>query len=607
MPAGPVRPVRPSSTGSPGPSVRLITPRGGPDGARRVQRSGWNESCLGSRAAYARRRMARGDRGSRMSQQNVTQVRTCPADGGDGPAVRVCAVGSAGASPGRRLAGGRRTCFSWWSPRCCRRSAATWIEGLSEVLTSFPGFLTGAVAERVLAGGRVVGRIAGHRGLPAARAARPRGVGRGGARLGDLGGRGGDRVRRTRRCRSAGWLDSDGPPVFPPAALAITSAVIAVMAPYPDLAVPPFRAGADRRPDARARCSSGSRYALGAVAAWAIGLLAGTAMHLLRGSPGGFPTVTRVKAALADLGVDVEQLAPTAMRREGVAVLSGSDRRGGHRGQGVRARRMGGRAARRPVASRLVSRATAQRSSEPRRVRRARRLHHHARVARRRPRCPRWSPPDLADNGDALIAVRPDGTPLGHRRRRAHRRRRCGRCGTSSAASTPVASSITASISIASSWPTVTAGFGDLSSASVRSDELDAIADRAQLFALTRSPRPGSDVAIDQAKSAIGRDGFVAVLPYLQEASLPPFVRASVARPAHRSRHGPQRARRAARASSDVELVKRAAGHVEVVAQPRPARRRRLHDHRHAQRARPRERSAARSPTPTGGGCSLPL
>ena len=52
-------------------------------------------------------------------------------------------------------------------------------------------------------------------------------------------------------------------------------------------------------------------------------------MLLLRGSPGGFPTVTRVKAALGDLGVEVDQLAPTAMRREGVAVMSGSDRRGG--------------------------------------------------------------------------------------------------------------------------------------------------------------------------------------------------------------------------------------------------------------------------------------
>jgi hypothetical protein len=121
--------------------------------------------------------------------------------------------------------------------------------------------------------------------------------------------------------------DSNGPPVFPPAALAITSAVIAVMAPYLTL---PFRRLGRVLIVAQMLGSLflGVSHALGAVTSLAIGLLAGTMLHLLRGSPGGFPTVTRVKAALRDLGVDVEQLAPTAMRREGVAVLVGSDRNG---------------------------------------------------------------------------------------------------------------------------------------------------------------------------------------------------------------------------------------------------------------------------------------
>jgi hypothetical protein len=94
--------------------------------------------------------------------------------------------------------------------------------------------------------------------------------------------------------------DSNGPPVFPPAALAITSAVIAVMAPY--LTLPFRRVG--RALIATQMIGSlflGVAHALGGVAAVAIGLLAGTVMHLLRGSPGGLPTATRVKAALADL------------------------------------------------------------------------------------------------------------------------------------------------------------------------------------------------------------------------------------------------------------------------------------------------------------------
>jgi hypothetical protein len=129
----------------------------------------------------------------------------------------------------------------------------------------------------------------------------------------------GDVVRRA--------FDSDGPPVFPPAAVAMTSAVIAVMAPFLTL---PFRRFGRVLIGGQMLGSLflGVAHALGAVTSLVIGLLAGTAMLLLRGSPGGFPTVTRVKGALADLGVGVDELAPTTMRREGVAVFAGSDRHG---------------------------------------------------------------------------------------------------------------------------------------------------------------------------------------------------------------------------------------------------------------------------------------
>jgi hypothetical protein len=117
--------------------------------------------------------------------------------------------------------------------------------------------------------------------------------------------------------------DTDGPPVFPPAVLAMTSAVISVMAPYLTL---PFRrfGRAIMAAQVVGALFLGAALALGSVVALAIGLLVGTFIHLLRGSPGGFPTVTRVRDALRDLGVEVHEVVPTAMRREGVALLAGT-------------------------------------------------------------------------------------------------------------------------------------------------------------------------------------------------------------------------------------------------------------------------------------------
>ena len=121
--------------------------------------------------------------------------------------------------------------------------------------------------------------------------------------------------------------DSDGPPVFPPASLAMTSAVIAVFAPYLTL---PFRRFGRALVAAQVFGSLflGVSQTLGAITSLMIGLNAGALFNLWRGSPGGFPTPSRVKAASTALGVAVDQLAPTAMRREGVAVLAASDARG---------------------------------------------------------------------------------------------------------------------------------------------------------------------------------------------------------------------------------------------------------------------------------------
>jgi uncharacterized membrane protein YbhN (UPF0104 family) len=330
-------------------------------------------------------------------------------------------------------------------------------------------------------------------------------------------GKPGDVVRRV--------LDSNGPPVFPPAALAITSALIAFMAPFVTL---PFRRFGRVLIGMQMVGSLflGMAHGLGAVTSLGIGLLAGTAMLLLRGSPGGFPTVTRVKAALEDLGVDVDQLAPTSMRREGVAVLTGSD----HGGELV-VRVYGRDAWEGELLADVWRLAWYRGRRRSARLSRAEYVEHEGFItmlaARGGVAVPEVITAGLADNGDALIAVRPNGTPLVegaaaltagevqelwdqlgrlHAGGIVHHRIDLDRVVVSDARSV---------------------GFGDLSSASVLSKEVDAVADRAQLFALTVATS-GPDVAIDRARSALERDLLVAMLPYLQEASLTPLVRAAL-------------------------------------------------------------------------------
>ncbi len=336
-------------------------------------------------------------------------------------------------------------------------------------------------------------------------------------------------------------VDYDGPPVFPPAALAITSAVIAVMAPYVTL---PFRRFGRALVAAQMVGSLflGAAEALDAVTSLAIGLLAGTAIHLLRGSPGGFPTVTRVMAALADLGVDVERLAPTAMRREGVAVLEGTD------GDGAIEVRVYGRDAwEGELLADLWRLAWYRGRRRSARLSRAEYVEHEGFVtmlaARGGVRVPEVVTAGLADNGDALIVVRPVGHALGdadprldpaqvralwdqlHRLHAAgivHHRIDLDRVYTAADGS-PV--------------------FSDLSQASVQPIGPDAAVDRAQLLALTILTS-GKDDALELAMAALSRDDLVAVLPYLQEASLAP-------RAAPRSAAGGSTSTRSAPSSPD--------------------------------------------------------
>jgi uncharacterized protein (TIRG00374 family) len=160
----------------------------------------------------------------------------------------------------------------------------------------------------------------------------------------------------------------------------------------------------------------------------------------------------------------------------------------------------------------------------------------------------------LADNGDALIVVRPEGRRLDRREpvlNGEQARSLWNELGLLHACG------IThhrIDLDRVTTLDERSAGFSDLSAASVRTDGLDAVADRAQLLALTTLTSE-QDVAVDLARAALGDDGLAAVLPYVQEATLPPLVRAGL-----RSRHidvDQVRSKLAERVGADdVELVK---------------------------------------------------
>ncbi len=322
-------------------------------------------------------------------------------------------------------------------------------------------------------------------------------------------------------------FDTDGPPTIPPAALAMTTAVIRTMA--PSLTLPFRRFGrALLAGQLLGAVFLGLSLGSGSITALAVGSLAGSACHLVVGSPGGFPTIGRVSAALAQLGVAADDLTPLGMRRDGVTLLEGHDRAGKI---GVK---VYGRDA---WDGELMANAWAvvwySDARHVTRLGRAELVEHEGFMTflagRAGVRVPEVVTAGRADKGDALLVVRSFGTPLDpenlslsaddidslwdqlallHAGGIAHRR---------------------IDIDRVVHYEPGLAGFGDLSSLSVQAREVDLLKDRAQLFALV-TLAAGEDVAVASARRALGDPDLVDVIPYLQEAALPPLVHAGLNR-----------------------------------------------------------------------------
>jgi uncharacterized membrane protein YbhN (UPF0104 family) len=318
-------------------------------------------------------------------------------------------------------------------------------------------------------------------------------------------------------------FDANGPPVFPPGPLVLATAVISTSSPHVSR---PFRHFGRWLTAAQVLAAVFVQAAVlsGAVAAVAIGTLSAAIVHLLAGSPGGRPTGSRIRLALAELGVYVDDLAPAAMQSAGVVLFEGSD------ALGPLVVKVYGRDAWDAQLLTSLWRNLWYRGGErgPGRSR-VDLVEHEGFVTllaeRAGVRVPRLVTAGSAGRGDALVVVRPEGPslasvldtdegpvvdlePLWHDLARlhdagiVHRRLDLDRIVLR---------------------PDGSLGFGDLSSASVAEEPHAKAKDRAQLIGLSLL-LAGEESATVTARGVLGDEQLVAVMPFLQEAAMPPML-----------------------------------------------------------------------------------
>jgi uncharacterized membrane protein YbhN (UPF0104 family) len=320
-------------------------------------------------------------------------------------------------------------------------------------------------------------------------------------------------------------VDTNGPPVFPHGAIAVTCAVLAVTAPYLTL---PFRRFGRVLIGLQLVGSLflGATLASGAVASVAIGLLAGSLLHVVFGSPGGFPTLTRVRGALDGLGIEIEGLHAVTFSREGIAFLEGHD------GSGVLQVKVYGRDAWDGEMIASAWRSVWYRDGQRRaRGSRLEYVEHEGFVtvlARQAgARVPEVMTAGMADNGDALIVTRPDGRPLVEGAEPLTSEQLRGLWGELEILHEAGLAHHRIDLDRVDLRDDGTVGFGDLASASVQARVEDRLEDRVQLFALGLV-LSGEKTAVAGARAALGDSNVVELLPYLQEAAMPPRVRSAL-------------------------------------------------------------------------------
>ena len=319
-------------------------------------------------------------------------------------------------------------------------------------------------------------------------------------------------------------FDVNGPPVFPPGALVAATATISTSSPHLSR---PFRHLGRWLIGGQLVAALVVQAAVpsGAIAAFAFGTLAAAVVHLVYGSPGGRPTESRIKMALADLGIFVDDLAPAAMQSAGVVLVEGSDR------HGPLLVKVYGRDAWDAQLLTSLWRMAWYRGGERGAGRsRVDLVEHEGFVTllaeRAGVRVPHLVTAGSAGQGDALVVVRPEGVPLAtmlddeldddlddinlsplwHDLRKlhdagiVHRRLDLDRIVT---------------------HPDGSLGFGDLSSASVAEEAGAESKDRAQLIGLALL-LTDEESATTTARGVLGDEALIAVLPFLQEAAMPP-------------------------------------------------------------------------------------
>jgi uncharacterized membrane protein YbhN (UPF0104 family) len=326
-------------------------------------------------------------------------------------------------------------------------------------------------------------------------------------------------------------FDSNGPPVFPPGAMVVATAVMSTASPHVSR---PFRhfgrwliglqfVGA---------ILLGAALPAGATGAIAIGLLAAAIVHLAVGSPGGRPTASRIRLALAELGVHVDSLAEASMQTQGVVLFEGAD------AGGPLVVKVYGRDAWDAQLLANVWRLAWYRGVErTARLSRVELVEHEGFVTLLAERAgvhvSQLVTAGGAGRGDALVVVRPRGEAI------------------RSDGGAAVLARID-EVAITTLWRELdrlhaagishrridldrvllthegSLALGDLSSATVAGEPEGDVRDRAQVLALSLVAI-GEKRAVANAREVLGDEAVVALLPYVQEAAVPPLTRAALA------------------------------------------------------------------------------